>query len=327
MRPRPAAEKLSGARRDSGGEVEYGYRDEIPEGSEVRAKQMSEAEYGDIYVRLDALGQHDTVSSFARAFYELIAEYTLGEGLQAQWLRNRFAEYLDAETRYHRALAGLASEDAAVWGDLRSATEKREIALRALLEQLGRPVLSGAADVGRLLVSAECYYQLGMIEHVVERLECAIEAGAKHGLVYFALGYNRYLLAVQAFTAYSASSGTRQVMDEARFRAACLRAVSAFQEGLSGDEFDGQLHWWIGTVLEATGFSEAAAASHKRANEIMEAARGLNTESAQEDELGLDFGGDYEYERQVERKPITEEEVRKAALLLRQSYRASDLLE
>lgn len=288
---------------------------------------MSEAEYEDIYVRLDALSQCDTVSSFAQAFYELIAQHTLGEGLQAQWLRNRFAEYLDTETRYHRALATLASEDSATLGNLRSATEKREIALRALLEQLRRPVLSGAADAGRLLVSAECYYQLGMIEHVVERLECAIEAGAKHSLTYFALGYNRYLLAVQAFTAYSASSGTRQVIDEARFRAGCLRAVGAFQEGLNGDEFDGQLHWWIGTVLEATGFSEAAAASHEKASEIMAAARELSGESAEEDELGLDFGGDYEYERQVDRKPITEEEIQEAALLLRQSHRVSDLLE
>jgi len=288
---------------------------------------MSKAEHEDVYGRLDALGQYETVSSFAQALYELVAGYTLGEGLQAQWLRNRFAEYLDTESRYHGALARLASEEVTTLSNLRYATEKREIALRALLEQLRRPVLFGAAEVGRLLVMAECYYQLGAIENVVERLECAIEVGADHNLVHFALGYNRYVLAVQAFTAYSASTGTRQVIDEAHYRAACLRAVSAFQEGLSGDEFDGQLHWWIGTVLEATGFSEAAAASHERASEIMAEAKDLTRESAEQDELGLDSSGDYGYERQVSRKPITEEEIQEAADLLRQSYRVSDLLE
>jgi len=287
---------------------------------------MAPAEHEDIYKRLDTLARYDTVSSFAQAFYELIAEYALGEGLQAQWLRNRLAEYLDIEARYHRALAALSSNQATSLGDLRSATEKREIGLQALVEQLGKPALVPPTEGGRLLLSAECYYQLGLTDRVVARLECAIEGGAKHPLIQFALGYNRYLMAVQAFTAYCATSGTRQIIDEARFRAACLRAVGAFQEGLTGEEFDSQLYWWIGTVLEAAGFSEAAAASFEKANEMMgeeEAAQ----ESGEDSRFGLDFGADYEYERQERGGPITEDEVQEAARLLQRNYRASDLRE
>ena len=295
--------------------------------SEALTKAMSTADHQDIFRRLDSLVEYDTVSSFAHAFYELIAEYTLGQGRQALWLRHRFAEYLDIETRYHRSLKALVSRSSAPFGDLRSATEKREIALRALIEQLGRPTTVGPAERGRVLLAAECYYQLGLTDRVVDRLEHAVELGAEHPLVQFALGYNRYLLAVQAFTRYSADSGAREITDEDRFRVACLRAVTAFQEGLRGDEFDGQLQWWIGNVLEAAGFPEAAATSFEKAGQIIGASEVAGQEGAGDAELGLDFDGQYRYETGDESGPITEEEVREAALLLQRRYQVSDLFD
>ena len=287
---------------------------------------MSAPDHQEIYGRLDRLAEYDTVSSFARAFYELIADYASGGGRQGEWLRHRFAEYLDVETRYHRMLARLAAQDRTLPGDIRSAAEKREIGLSALLEHVCRPALVGSAERGRLLLAAECQYQLGMTDRVVERLECALDAGAEHPLVQFALGYNRYLLAVQAFTAYSPETGTREVVDQDRFRVACLRAVTAFQEGLSGEEFDGQLHWWIGNVLEAAGFPEAAAASFDKAGTII-GESGADFEAGPDDiGLGLDFGGEYGYERGEETGPITDEEVREVARLVQRQYRVSDLL-
>ena len=93
--------------------------------------------------------------------------------------------------------------------------------------------------------------------------------GADHPLVQFALGYNRFELANQAFTALDPDSGETLVLDEDRYRLACLNAVNAFQQGLTGEAFDGQLHWWIGRVLEAAGFGDAAQASLRQAAETI----------------------------------------------------------
>lgn len=294
---------------------------------EGSSKAMSWYDCEDIYYRLDRLGDYDTVSAFALVYYDTIAEYLSGESRAAEGLRLRFVEFLDVIDRYHRALDVFTVEEQVTLGNVRSAAQKRDIGLRVLLEQLGVDETRGEAEIGRLLLSAECYYQLGAVERVVEKLERAVEAGADHPLAHFALGYNRYELATQAFTRYDSGTGERVVHDEDRFRLACLSAVTAMQDGLIGSGFDGHLHWWIGNILEAAGFGEAARASFKKSAEI---ARDVEAWEDAEDAafiLGLEIEDDFEYDLITDSEPISEDEVQQAAYLLRLSYTQSEILD
>lgn len=286
---------------------------------------MSWVDQDDIYDRLDALGERETISSFAYAYYGLIADYMVGQGRAAQGLRLRLLEFLEIIGRYHRALAVFTSEDQVTLGNVRSAAEKRDIGLRVLLEQLNVDIARGDLEIGRLLLSAECYYQLALIDRVVDRLEVAVEAGANDPLVLFALGYNRFELATQAFTRYDPDSGRREVDDDDRYRLACLSAVSAFQKGLSGDAFDAQLHWWIGNILRTAGFDEAAEASFKKAEQLMRDIEQMTDCEHTSWEMDLEKNRDYEYDSQLEVGPITEDEVEEAGRLLRRSHSQSDL--
>jgi len=288
---------------------------------------MSWSNFEDIYDRLDRLAEYETVSAFALAYYETIAEHIDGEGRQEEGLRLRFAEFLEVIEHYHMALDMFAVEDYVTLGNVRAAAQKRDIGLRALLEQLGVDQASGDAEVGRLLLSAECYYQLAMIERVVEKLEGAVEAGGDHPLALFALGYNRYELATRAYTRYDPHSGEREVCDEDRFRLTCLSAVSSLQDGLTGSDFDGQLHWWIGTILRAAGFDEAAEASHRKADEIEKDRLFFADLEDAAFMLGLEIEGDYEYDLLNDSNPISEDEVERAGMLLRLSYTQSEIME
>lgn len=284
---------------------------------------MDYADLGEIYEGLERMAGYETISAFSLAYYELIADYLASEGRGAQRLRVCFLEFMEILERYHRALEGLAAADEVTWGNMRSATEKRDIALRVLLEQLGTEVAAGGAEVGRLLLVAECQYQIGAVASVVDRLEAAVEMGADHPLVLFALGYNRYALAMRAFTRYSSVDGQREIADADRFRLACLSAVSAFQDALTGTSFDGHLHWWIGSVLSAAGFADAAQASFDKAESLLGGggAWGLQEElEIEPHHLAAPRGA-------VPEGPITDDEVREAGILLRRSYEASDLLD
>jgi len=284
---------------------------------------MDYADLGEIYDRFDRLAGYETVSSFGLAYYELIADYLAGESRSAQGLRLCFLEFLEVLERYHHALDDLVAADEVTLGNMRSATERRDIAMRVLLEQLGAEIAAGSLEIGRLLLSAECYYQLGAVESVVDRLEAALEMGADHPLVLFALGYNRYELAMRAFTRYSTETGQREIADEDRFRLACLTAVSAFQDGLTGSGFDGHLHWWIGSVLSAAGFAEAAQASFDKAESLLEGLDGWDPEAP----LAAQSRRFAAHAEAALKGPITEDEVREAGILLRRSYDASDLLD
>lgn len=286
---------------------------------------MSWVDQDDIYDRLDELGEYDTISSFAYAYYGLIADFMNGDGRAARSLRLRLMEFLEIVGRYHRALASFTSEDRVTMGNVRSSAEKRDIGLRVILEELNVVTTEGDPEVGRLLLSAECYYQLALIDRVVDRLERAVEHGADDPLVHFALGYNRYELATSAFTRYDADKGTREVDDEDRYRLACLSAVSAFQKGLSGDAFDAQLHWWIGNILRSAGFDEASEASFEKAEQLLEKMEQMAASDHVSFEVELDREDHALFDLEATGGPITEDEVRRAGLLLRLSYSESDL--
>ncbi|MFW6157162.1 MAG: hypothetical protein ACOC7J_07565 [Armatimonadota bacterium] len=288
---------------------------------------MSWTDWEEIYDSLDRLSEYETVSAFAVAYYDLIAAYLSGDSREARGLRLRLGEFLEVLEGYHRALEVFTLENQVTLGNVRSAAEKRDIALRVLLQQLTVDTAGGDLQIGRLLLSAECCYQLGLVDRVIERLERAVRTGADHPLVHFALGYNRYELATQAFTRYDSDSGDRVVDDEDRFRLACLSAVSALQDGLTGSGFDARLHWWIGNILQAAGFAEAARASLDKSAEIE---RRIEVFCETEDgrlASVLENEPDYGYDLINRTDPITEDEVRRAGVLLRLSYSQSDILE
>jgi len=208
---------------------------------------MSQTHDGAIDQWLDELARYETVSGFAHAFYELVADYLSGGDASSEAMRELYRDYLVVEARYHGALAAQVAGETVDLKVVRSAAEKHEIGVLSMLEQVDEAPASGAAEVGRALLAAQCCYHLGLTDRVIDRLELAIGEGVGHPLVQFALGYSRYQLAAEVFTRHDVATDENEVLDEDRFRMACLSAVSAFQGGLSGDDFDGQLHWWIAT--------------------------------------------------------------------------------
>ncbi|HCA46179.1 MAG TPA: hypothetical protein DEP45_02120 [Armatimonadetes bacterium] len=287
---------------------------------------MSWTDREHIFERLERLGDYRTVSDFAFAYYGLIADYVAGEGREVEGVRLRVLEFLEVLERYHAALEQFTSDDHVTLGNIRSAAEKRDIGLRVLLEQLNVDTARGDAEIGRILLSAECYYQLALIDRVVERLELAVLSGADHPLVHFALGYNRYDLAIRAFTRYDSWSGERVIDDEDRYRLACLSAVSALQDGLSGGGMDISLHRWIGHILNVAGFPEAAQKSISRAEEMEEFSEFLLDAEDDAFAQGLEIVDGNGYDLFGDNHPITEDEVKRAGWLLRLSYSQSELL-
>lgn len=288
---------------------------------------MSWANCEDIYDRLDRLGEYETVSTFSLAYYDAIAEYVAGGGRGAQGLRLRLVEFFEVMEQYHRALDVFSVEDQVTLGNVRAASHRRDVGLGVLLEQLHVDRTHGDAETARLLLTAECHYQLAQIEQVVETLDRAVQAGADHPMAFFALGYNRYELAMRTFTRYDNASGKQVIHDEDRFRLSCLAAVSSLQDGLSGSRLDSHLHWWIGNILEAAGFDEAAGASFARAEELERNAAFL--EEWEESALLLSFEIDVDVadEGGSARGPISEDEVDQAGLLLRLSYTQSEIMD
>ncbi len=111
----------------------------------------------------------------------------------------------------------------------------------------------------RELAVAACLLRTEDVGRAVTHLEAAIEAGATDPVAYLALGCLRYRQAIEQFAPVD-KLDDRGVL---RFQLACLRAVSALEQGLGGD-IDVHLHWWIAVTLEAAGFSGAAADAWRR---------------------------------------------------------------
>lgn len=288
----------------------------VDAGKQGNDEQMSRTHDRTIEQWLDELARYETVSGFSHAFYELLADYLSGADSSSAAMRAMYRDYLAVEARYHGTLAAQVAEETVDLKVVRAAAEKREIGMRSMRARVDEAAASGAAEVGRALIAAQCCYHLGLTDRVIDRLEQAIGEGTGHPLVQFALGYNRYQLAVETFVRRDGATGKDEVLDEDRFRMACLGAVSAFQGGLSGTDFDGQLHWWIATALRSAGFGEAADVSVRRAAEVIG------------DGAGWDDGAlfdDWSDEDDEGPGPISVEEIEQAAAQFRRGSNLSDL--
>ncbi len=215
-------------------------------------------------VRLDELETLATVPAICLAFYRLtVSLVTVAHG--SDGLRIAVAGLLDIELRYHRELHALTERHDVALMDLQAASERHRLGLNAVYQyakRLGQ--LETLAEAARDLVLAECSYHLHQTAEVVASLERVVRLGMDQPLVQFALGYSRYLLALETCTDPLAAAGELVVRNPASFKVQCLRAVGALEDGLQGTELDGRLYWWIGVILEAAGLTEAAQDAYDR---------------------------------------------------------------
>ena len=273
-----------------------------------------------IWLHLEEYGDMPTASLFSRAFYQLMAEYAI-HSADTEASRELLAKFLNREVRYHRRVARFTDAEAVPLEDLQSVAGKRIIALHDLIEQ-AKVALSqtAAGEITRQLLLAECYYHIEEPDKAVAHLEIALKDGADDSLIHFALGYNRYRLAVHSLDVITTS--TERPHCDVSFPTACLQAVSAFEDALTGEGSDRQVYQWIGHVLETAGFDEAA--SH-----AFEKAEGFLPVESDSPDLGFPVpeGNDYPSSRRELSgpTPITDAEVERVRELLKRPHEASEL--
>jgi len=272
--------------------------------------------------QLSQLAQMDTVSPFCQVFYRLIAQYVSRAGEPATGIGNLFAGFLSREVWYHEQIDRAGAQGQLSPGDHRSLADKRRIGLELLAEEAETTRCgSPQEEIGRQLVLAECYYHTAQTAKVVAHLEAAAYRDSHQSLIQFALGYNRYILALEAFVRSTADPGKRLITDYISFQRVCLQAAAAFERVLSGRQSDRHVYEWIGRVLATAGFQEAAqqafvqaeAAEHNYTGEISQ---------QDEPELNAKFSGEHMLS---ELPPITQAEIEQATELLNGSLLIEEL--
>jgi hypothetical protein len=273
--------------------------------------------------KLEQLSQWETVSTFSREFYQLIADRLADAGPPASGLRLAFTDFLAVEVNYHRRLAAMASRDEMMADDLQSLADKRRLNLDAVSEMVAMTPAPGCQlEALQHLILAECHYHRRNTSQVVHHLQHALGCENGHPLVQFALGYNIYAQAVQDYTVMkiSGGDGTLAVTDDIAFSSRCLAALNALEAGLSGGDFDAQVYWWMGHVLDSAGMSEAARDVHQQL--------ATSNDQAWEDDEPEGYLTELEEAAEAPHylPQISQDEINRAALLLRGSFTSSEVL-
>ena len=214
--------------------------------------------------QLDGLA---AVPEFTREFYGLTVEWSAESNDPPT--RELTLRLLEIELRYYRQVRRLEESGGMGGLNAESALEKRQIALELLYERARGQGLrtEEAAEVARQLVMAECAYHLGRTDAVVAHLEQAMDAGAPDPLLYFALGYARFMLALSCVARLETPGTPQRPVGRKTIRQLCLAAVTAFEGALTGGPRDAKILWWIGRVLMAAGFEDAAQEALAQASE------------------------------------------------------------
>jgi tetratricopeptide (TPR) repeat protein len=211
-----------------------------------------------LWEQLHQLNETPVVPEFTRELYGLMVEWSAEANDSAT--RELTWRLLEVELRYYRQLHRLNTVGSVGGLTTESADEKRQIALELLYERARargfRPEAN--AEVARQLVMAECAYHLGRTDAVVAHLEQAMDSGAPDPLLYFALGYARFMLALSCVARLEAPGANFGGASRETIRQLCLAAVTAFEGALTGGPRDAKILWWIGRVLLAAGFEDAA---------------------------------------------------------------------
>jgi tetratricopeptide (TPR) repeat protein len=224
--------------------------------------------YNAINATLRRLEQYSTLSPFCRNFYRLLYNLLGAPEVASGKLRQAFHIFLRCECRRHKAVCRILKDGGLdLLAMLRSGRRTHDL-LESLAGSL-RQMESDAPqqEMVRQLLLAECNYHLGRTSDVVRELRRAVRLGCDHPLVHLALGYNLYADAVQKFTRASPEKGTVTLEDPAAFQRACHQAITAFEQGLGRDEYDGQICWWMGLIWEVLGERRSACDAFRRAME------------------------------------------------------------
>ncbi len=287
---------------------------------------------------IEELAKLPTFPSFCYSFYRIIADYVAEcHGPQAEVVRTFFDSFLHLELRYYRELESMVERDHLSGGDMQSLSDKRRIHLEMLIESARYPYRDMRCERARHLILAECHYHLHQTDKVVAHLEWAVTAGADASLVYFALGYNRFHLALESFVHPASNPGEWYIVDYPKFQDACLQAVSAFEKALTGGEDDAELYQWIARVLRSAGFPEAADAALANIDEPVDD----DEDIADDDDIEYEF--DYEDEDEDEAQydqawpgnrdadarplqPISAEEIEAVGELLKGSFSVAEVM-
>lgn len=282
---------------------------------------MEEDRIDTIYEKLQTLRQWETVSAFSQALYELIAERLAALGAPASAVAIAFADFLAAETNYHRRLAVLAQRDQMDLSELQALAERRRVDLHAVSE-----AIAGASTATREvrgmqhLLLAECYYHQRRGTEVVDHLRRAIDCGITDPLVRFALGYNLYTLALEQFGVIRGEKHEVHVTDQVAFQEHCLSAIAVLEGSLSDSSFDAQVYWWLSHIMESAGMADAA-------RDVQDVMADMLGESGPD---GSDDGVPSEHDEAVAAPDylprITASEVREAGELLRGRFSLSEVL-
>jgi len=261
-----------------------------------------------------------TVSPGSRMVYRVIARYA-GAGREDN-IADLLTGLLSIELWYHQQLDRTRRRAHPGHGDLQSLADKRRIALELLAEEAkGTCGPTREDEIARHLILAECYYHTYYTEKVVAHLEAALQQRSDEPLVYFALGYNRYVLALEAFLRQAEQPGEWVPVNYMSFQRACLEAATAFEKVLIGSESDVEVYQWIGRVLATAGFQQAAEQAFRQA---VQAKYDETGESAQQDvsELTGEPAGE---ELLAKLPPISEAEIERAKEQLKKSLSILDL--
>lgn len=219
---------------------------------------MHDASDEAIESRLEALDGCVTVTPFSRAFCRLVADMIRTAAPEAA-VRLALLGLLDVELQHHRQLQHMAERQAVSLADLQEAAEEHRAGIIVVLQfAWDLPEAQVLATAAGKLIVAQCEYHLRHTLEVVEALESVLDLGVDQPLIQFALGYSRYVLAGESFRGSLSNDADVRVHDRLGYQLQCLRAVSALENGLCGGDFDIQLYWWMGVILEAADLTEAA---------------------------------------------------------------------
>jgi tetratricopeptide (TPR) repeat protein len=255
-------------------------------------------------------------SPISQALCQLIAEYATGDD-DTHSMPQLLAKFLSRELRYHRQVQELPDREMLRAADLKSLAGKRGIALRDMIEQAeSTAVETHSGEIARQLLLAECYQHIQQPDKVVAHLETAVEDGAEDPVVYFALGYNRYRLAIESFAEVPPIAEHNSGVQIVSFQRACLQAVSAFENALTGHQSDGEVYEWIARVLKAAGFEDTADEAFDKADDL------AYIDKADEVVAGLWAAEGWGQQP----GSITQEEIDEFAELLKQSHDITELL-
>ena len=275
--------------------------------------------------KLRQLGRMGTVSPFFHTFYQLIAQYACSPRSSARYIGDLFAQFLNAEFSYHRRLDRATQQEGLKLGDVYSLADKHRIALDSLADEaLTTSGRSRDDELARQLILATCYYHTSQTEKVVAHLEAALRHHGDERLIYFALGYNRYMLALEAFVRPAEEPGEWLISDYIRFQEACPQVASAFEEVLTGSQSDAEVYQWISRVLASAGLHQAG---EQALSQAKEATPDQDSDSSRQDPYPPAPPGDQFISAQsfVDLRPISTHEIGQVRKLLKASFSISDL--